>query len=166
MTNTTTTIIDPFILKISYVQKLIGTYAYLIIFLLGNFGSFFNVLILGHRNYRKNSCSNYILASTYVNIVIINVAVFFRFLSSFDIDPTQTSSFFCKFRIYIVQMTSILSRCYILLACIDRWAMASSQIRRRAFARSKISNILIPTLAIIFVISFLYVPFFHDIVNG
>ncbi|CAF1412090.1 unnamed protein product [Adineta steineri] len=141
--------IDSFLTTINTIQTNFSRYGYLIIFILGNIGSLLNILVLTRPNYLRNSCSSYILASTLPNLLIINIVILFRILATFDFDLTSKSRFFCKFQWYISHSMTLLSRTYILLACIDRWAMTSTIVRRRAFARMKISMTIIPMAGII-----------------
>ena len=161
-----TTMIESFLTTINSIQTNIFLYGYSTIFLFGNAGSALNVLILMQRNYRQNSCSCYILASTIINLFLMNFVVLFRILLGFNIDPTKTSWFFCKFRALMAQVLTILSRTYILLACIDRWAMTSRSARRRAFTRLKVPKILIPSVAIFWIVFFLHGVFYQNIIQG
>ena len=161
-----TTIIDSFLTTVNSIQTGSFLYGYSIIFLFGNIGSILSVLVLTQRNYRQNSCSCYILASTITNLFIMNFIIVFRILLGFNIDPTKTSWFFCKFRAYMAQVLTVLSRTYILLACIDRWAMTSRSARLRAFTRLKVPKILIPSVAIFWIVFFLHGPFYQNIIQG
>ena len=67
-----TTMIESFLTTVSLIQTNTILYGYSIIFLFGNVGSVLNVLVLMQRNYRQNSCSCYILASTITNLFIFN----------------------------------------------------------------------------------------------
>jgi len=94
--------IDPFFVTLNIIQQSILRYGYSIIFILGNIESIINILVLSRRNYLRNSCSSYILASTLPNLSIINVVILTRILSTFVFDPTSTSTLFCKLQFYIV----------------------------------------------------------------
>lgn len=167
--NQTTTIApaDPLIMVLGQIQLSIGLYIYPFIFVLGNIGSFLNVLILTQPVYLKNSCSCYILASSVMNIIIINMIVLFHMLSlGFGIDPTRTSAFFCPFRQYISHAISLLARFYIVLACVDRWAMSSTNAKYRAFSQIKVARILIPTLGVAYSLASTHILWHYHIVNG
>jgi len=84
----------------------------------------------------------------------------------FHIDPTTTSLFFCKFRVYIIHVTTLLSRFYIVLACADRWAMTSTSVKRRAFSQIKVAKILIPVLGMGICIISVHILLFLYIVDG
>ena len=161
-----TTMIESFLTTVSSIQTNTFLYGYSTIFLFGNVGSVLNVLVLMQRNYRENSCSYYILASTITNLFITNFIVLFRILLGFNIDPTKTSWFFCKFRVYIAQVLTVLFRTYILLASVDRWTMTSRSAGRRAFTRLKVPKILIPSVAIFWSVFFLHGPFYQNIIQG
>ncbi|CAF4704328.1 unnamed protein product [Rotaria sp. Silwood1] len=163
----TTASADQIIVTLNLIQVNMGRYLYPIIFSLGNIGSILNILILTQRVYLQNSCSCYILASSIINLFIVNIVIFFHMLAfGFSIDPTTTSFFFCRFRQYISHVTTLLSKIYIVLACIDRWAMTSTNVRRRAFSRVKIAKIIIPSVGISWFIISLHIPLNHFIVNG
>ncbi|CAF2808358.1 unnamed protein product [Rotaria sp. Silwood2] len=148
-TSLTNTSADPIIVTLDLIQLNMGRYLYPIIFSLGNIGSILNIVILTQRVYLQNSCSCYILVSSVINLFIVNIIIFFHMLAfGFNIDPTTTSLFFCKFRQYISHVTTLLSRIYIVLACIDRWAMTSTNVKRRAFSRVKVAKIIIPSVGI------------------
>ena len=161
-----TTMIESFLTTVSLIQTNTFLYGYSTIFLFGNAGLALNVLVLMQKNYRQNSCSCYILASTITNLFLMNFIVLFRILLGFNIDPTKTSWFFCKFRAYLTPVLTNLSRTYILLTCVDRWAMTSRSARRRAFTRLKVPKILIPSVAIYWSILFLPVPLYQNIIQG
>ncbi len=141
-------------------------YVYSILFIAGNIGCILNILIFTQRNYRRHSCSAYILANTFTNLIVINIIIFFRFVNGFNIDPTMTTLLFCKIRLYIAQVALTLSRIYIVLACIDRWALTSRNVHRRAFAQMKVAKILIPITSIIWPIMYIHVAIYDDIVKG
>ena len=158
--NSLLTTLDSIQLNVSY-------YLYPAIVLLGNIGSIFNILILTQRIYLQNSCSCYILASSIVNLLIVNAVVLYRMLSSgFNVDLTMTSSFYCKFRAYIAHCTTLLSRFYIVLACVDRWAMSSANVYRRRFSQIKVAKIVIPSLAMGMCVISIHVLVYNDIIDG
>jgi hypothetical protein len=160
------TVIDPFFLTLNIIQQSILRYGYSIIFILGNIGSLLNILVLNRRNYRRNSCSSYILASAIPDLLIINVVILTRILSAFGFDPTITSTLFCKLQWYILHAMTLLSRTYILLACIDRWTMTSTIIHRRAFAKIKVSMFVIPLAGILWCIASIHVLLYQNNITG
>jgi hypothetical protein len=169
MSNTSVVVasVDPFIISLNTAQNIILSYVNVAIFIFGNIGSILNVLVLAQRTYFQNSCSRYILASTITNLVIINIIVLFRLLAgTVNIDPTTTSSFFCKFRQYVAHVTTLLSRSYILLACIDRWAMSSESVRRRSFSQIKVARVVAPLVALVWCIVSIHIPLYYDIIQG
>lgn len=166
-TSVVNTTSNPLITTLNLIDVNISRYLLVIIFILGNIGSILNVLILTQRVYLQNSCSRYILASSVINLFVINIGVLFRMLAiGFHIDPTTTSLFFCKFRVYIIHVTTLLSRFYIVLACADRWAMTSTSVKRRAFSQIKVAKILIPVLGMGICIISVHILLFLYIVDG
>jgi hypothetical protein len=169
MTNTSVLVIssDSLILTLNLIQINMGRYLYSIIFVVGNVGSFLNILILTQRVYLRNSCSCYVLASSIANLFVINIIILYHILTlGFSIDPTASSLFFCRFRQYISSVPAMVSRIYIVLACIDRWATTSATVRRRAFSQMKVARRLIPSVGIGWCIISLHIPVNYYIVNG
>jgi hypothetical protein len=160
------TVIDPFFVTLNIIQQSILRYGYSIIFILGNIGSILNILVLSRCNYLRNSCTSYILASILPNLLIINVVILTRILSTFGFDPTSTSTFFCKLQFYIVHAMTSLSRTYILLASIDRWTITSRIVHRRAFAQIKVSMVVIPITGVIWCITSIHVLIYQNNVQG
>jgi len=60
----------------------------------------------------------------------------------------------------------VTARIYIVLACIDRWALTSRNVRIRAFAQMKVAKILIICVPLIWSVMTIHVPFYQDIVQG
>lgn len=162
MLNVTATL--SFVFTLEHVQQSIARYGYALIFVLGNIGSFLNVLVLTRRSYFRSSCSYYILASTVPNLLIINVVILTRILATFDLDFTRRSVGFCKFQWYIAHSMTLLSRGYILFACIDRWAMTSRTMPWRALAQVKVAMLIIPILALMWVTTSVHVIRYQNIV--
>lgn len=66
----------------------------------GVIGGLLNMIIfLSLRKFRQNSCVFYLTIMSFVNIGELITGYFSRIISNgFDIDWTQTSLFYCKFR--------------------------------------------------------------------
>ncbi|CAF3334468.1 unnamed protein product [Rotaria socialis] len=153
--------------RLNLIEINMGRYLYPFIFSLGNIGCILNILILTQRVYLQSSCSCYILASSITNLFIVNIDILFHMLSfGFGIDPTTTSLYFCRFRQYVSHVTTLLSRIYIVLACIDRWAMTSTSVKLRSYSKVNVAKIIIPSVAIVWFIISLHIPWHHFIVNG
>lgn len=162
MANTTTTT-DSYATMLNIIQLNIARYVYPTFCISGNIGCILNILILTKRNYRQNSCSYYILATTFTNLIIMNLFPILRFLVDFNVDGIKTS-IYCKLvRTFGVQATSAMSRIYIVLSCIDRWAMTSRNVNIRAFAQIKVAKIIIPCIPIISTLMCSHVFFYQDI---
>jgi hypothetical protein len=164
MSNTTT--VDSYIATLGIIQLNIARYGYSIFCVTGNIGCILNILILTQCTYRQNSCSCYILAASFNNLIIMNLFPTLRFLIDFNVEGIKVS-WFCKIiHAYGVQATSAISRIYVSLACIDRWAMTSRNVHIRAFAKMKVAKILIPSVPIIWCLMTLHVCFYEDNVKG
>ncbi len=73
---------------------------------------------------------------------------------------------FCCFRIYGAHSTALLLCLYLVLAYIDRWAISSTSVRRRAFRQIKVAKILIPSVAIIWCIISIHIAIQYSLIVG
>jgi hypothetical protein len=160
-----TTAVNPYITQLASIQLILSHYGFGPLALLGNIGAILNILILTRPNCRRNSCSAYILAESVTNLIVLNILLTLRYLVDSNIDLVRTSAF-CKFELYSIQVGSGISRIYIVLACIDRWALTSRNIHRRAFAQMKVAKILIPITSIIWPLIYIHVAIYDNIVKG
>lgn len=164
MSNTTS---DPLIVTITLIQRNLVRYTYPIILVFGNIGSFLNILVLTQRVYLEKPSSCYILASTVNNILFFSSVVVFRFLATgFGIDMTATSLFYCIFQAYMANVTTSLSRIYLVLACVDRWSMTSRSVQFRSFSQMKVAKILIPSIAIFWFVISIHIIINNSIIGG
>ena len=81
-------------------------------------------------------------------------------------DPFTVSLILCRTRGYILQTTSVLFRSMIILACMDRFALSSSQANIRAFSTSKIAWKMIVGTTLFWMIASIHLPIFETIQNN
>lgn len=94
---------------------------------IGIIGNAFNIIVfLSLHTFRQNSCVFYLTIMSIVNIFQLATGLFTRILiSGFDIDWTLSSLFFCKFRNFLFQTSSLISFTCITLATIDQYLATS-----------------------------------------
>ncbi|CAF1382815.1 unnamed protein product [Didymodactylos carnosus] len=136
------------------------TWCEIIHLVLGNTGNILNCVVFLQKPLRKNSCSKYFLASSVVNIFILNFGILTNLYSINYRNPLSYSFIYCKLRTYILHSLLMLSRTYIVLACIDRFALCSPHAKRRQFSRPHVADLLIPLTAIIWFIIPIHIPIF------
>jgi hypothetical protein len=89
-------------------QKII-TYSGIPILITGLFGGLLNVTVfLSLNTFRQSSCAFYLTILSFVNIGQLTTSLLSRIMiTGFGIDWTQTSLFYCKFRTFAFQATTM-----------------------------------------------------------
>ncbi|CAF1238577.1 unnamed protein product [Didymodactylos carnosus] len=148
---------------LNYIQEQVNIYTSILFYIFGVIGSVFNSIIFSQKQSRKSSCSMYFLASSITNILTLHMAFIPRFYSFINIDPSTYSLLFCKLKFYVFHSLIMLSRYYIVLACIDRYALCSIHVRYRQFSRSKVAYHLIPVTGLVWFIIPIHIILFQTI---
>ncbi|CAF0981956.1 unnamed protein product [Adineta steineri] len=130
-----------------------------IIIVVGNLGSFFNVIVFSRSNkFRFSSCSLYLIFASIGYAMYLNVVPLLRFLQlGFNIDPSAKWSWICKLRFFAIGFLLMLPRSYMVLAAIDRYFLSTSN-QHRFLSRS------IALKMILFVCLFWMIICIHDII--
>ncbi|CAF1092619.1 unnamed protein product [Didymodactylos carnosus] len=132
----------------------------MIMLIFGTFGNILNVLIFTQKSLRSNSCANYFLASTIVDFVSLYFGYITRIFSSYNINPsTSTLAIYCKFRTYFTYVALSMSSWFTVLACCDRFASSSQNVRIRSLSRVKIAKRAVCITVII--VSIIYGEMFY-----
>jgi heme/copper-type cytochrome/quinol oxidase subunit 4 len=99
------------ILTFNYTTKQISIYLDIPMLIIGVIGEFLNLIVfLNLKTFRQNSCTFYLIIMSFVNIIILLTGVLSRItISGFDLDWTQISSFYCKCRVYLDQLSILMS---------------------------------------------------------
>jgi hypothetical protein len=96
---------------------------------------------------------------SFVNIGLLLTGLLSRItINGFDLDWTETSSFYCKFRVYINQLSILTSLTCICLATIDQFRTTNSH-PIRIYQENNIK--LARNLIIIFIFILFYPVFFR-----
>ncbi|CAF0991039.1 unnamed protein product [Didymodactylos carnosus] len=132
----------------------------MVMLIFGTFGNILNVLIFTQQSLRSNSCANYFLASTIVDFVSLYFGYITRIFGSYNVNPpTSNLAIYCKFRTYFTYVALSMSSWFIVLACCDRFASSSQNVRIRSLSRVKIAKRAICTTVII--VSIVYGEMFY-----
>ncbi|CAF4005668.1 unnamed protein product [Adineta steineri] len=123
------------------IQQLLTNYFYPIILVFGILGNIINIIIFLRKSLRQISCNNYFLASSFVNLIILNVGIIpLIYTNKYN---WQITTIYCKIRSYLFNSSQQMSRYFIVMACFDRFALCSSNIRLRRFSHVNIARISI-----------------------
>jgi len=137
--------------ELTLIQLILSSYILPICCIMGIIGSLLNIAVFYQRHLRTNSCSVYFISTSIFNFLVIMFGVIptmFTAYLSFDYASYSTS--YCKFRGYIVHAVLMMSRSSVALACIDRFALCSSNVRIRALSQHRMA------IRLVFVISILW----------
>lgn len=129
----------------------------------GIVGGFLNTIVfLSLQTFRQNSCAFYLLIMSIVNIGQLFTGLLSRILiSGYNIDWTETSAFYCKFRYFLLQFCTLVSLTCICLATIDQYFATSSDPQRRQWNQLKIAHrAVLITILIWFLHGIVYLVFF------
>ncbi|CAF3667828.1 unnamed protein product [Rotaria sp. Silwood1] len=149
------------------IEKNLGRYGLSTLIVLGNVGNILTSLIF-IRTLRKqpNSCTYYLLAASIVNWILINTTLISTLYGVDHVDPQHRSIVVCKLRWYGGQILLMLSRSFMIAACVDRWALTSSNARIRSICRPKIARNVILSLLLIWPIIPVHMAIFINNYSG
>jgi hypothetical protein len=118
----------------------INRFITLFVVLFGTVGNTLNIFVLAQRKLRSNPSVIYFLNSATAGLIILLVGLPTRIIVGWtSIDPTNTNSFLCKGRIFLLYGCRTIFVWLIVLASFDRWLVTSSQwfIHRCQFNSSR-----------------------------
>ncbi|CAF1274628.1 unnamed protein product [Rotaria sordida] len=137
----------------------LNRYFSIFIFLFGIIGNILNILVLSQRNLRSNPCAFLFLASSIASLIAIISGLFTRTTSGWAIDLTNTITWLCQLRTFVVFVSRTIAYCLIALATIDRWLSSCFDHRRRQM--STIINAQRGMIIILIFSCLLYVQMFY-----
>ncbi|CAF3462115.1 unnamed protein product [Rotaria sp. Silwood1] len=137
----------------------LNRYFSIVIFLFGIIGNILNILVLSQRNLRSNPCASLFLVSSIASLVAIFSGLFTRTISGWAIDLTNTITWLCQSRTFVVFASRTIAYCLIALATIDRWLSSCFDLRRRQM--STVKNAQRGMIIILIFSCLLYVQMFY-----
>jgi len=129
----------------------------------GVLGGLLNTIVfLSLQTFRQNSCAFYLIVMSIVNIGQLCTGLLSRIMiSGYNIDWTQMSPFYCKFRYFLFQTCALISLTCICLATIDQYFATSSNPRWRQWCNLKVARRLTISFSIFWTLhGILYLVFF------
>jgi hypothetical protein len=115
----------------------LNRYFSICIFVFGIIGNILNILVLSQRNLCSNPCASLFLVSSIASLVAIFSGLFTRTASGWAIDLTNTITWLCQLRTFVVFVSRTIAYCLIALATIDRWLSSSYDAHRRQMSTLK-----------------------------
>ncbi|CAF0858391.1 unnamed protein product [Adineta ricciae] len=132
----------------------------------GNFGNIINVFVFYRKEYRKNSCSRYLLIASFINIFIINYGMIPTLYSLDHPNPELYLLAFCKLRLYLLHSALMISRSLVVFACLDRCALSCTSLYIRSYCQVKVAVRVIACVIITWPIISLHIPILLTIQSG
>jgi hypothetical protein len=115
----------------------LNRYFSILIFIFGIIGNILNILVLSQRSLRTNSCAALFLVSSMASLVAIFSGLFTRTTAGWAIDLTNTITWLCQLRTFVVFVSRTIAYCLIAFATIDRWLSSSIDAHRRQMSSLK-----------------------------
>jgi hypothetical protein len=145
-------------------QMQLTRYGMITILVLGNMGNAFVTLLFSRHH--KNACSMYLLYAAVMNNVFLLANVPLQDYVTYYGDPTVGSPIFCKLRYYLPNVWGQMARYFVVLACIDRFAATSINVRLRMLSRPSTARYLLGIITVFCHLVAIHLPIFVTIVNG
>jgi hypothetical protein len=143
--------------SLAYILQEVTMYWGFFILITGLLGNVLNMIVFWSlKTFRKNSCAFYLTVMSFFNIGQLIASVLSRIMiTGFNIDWTQTSLFYCKFRTMFLHLCSLMSFTCMCLATIDQFMATSSRRRWQQFCNIKLAYYLSLIIVLIWI--------FHEI---
>ena len=137
-----------------------GLHQYLAIplYILGNLGNIFCLIIFSQRPWRKNVCVFYFLSCLLLDAVYINCILLGSILSlGFNDMFASSNTALCKMYNYVTLVLSTLSPTILICASIDRLLISSQNVDTRLYSSRRLACLLITSSTTIWLIYFLHI---------
>ena len=145
-------------------QIIFTRYILTICLVLGIIGSFFNLIVFCRKKLRSSSCSVYFIATSIFNLLVILFGISPVLIASYlRSDPTLHSSALCKAKSYTTHIFLMMSRSSVALACVDRFALCSRNVRIRSLSQRHIAIVLVIIASILWLIIPVHMIVYIDI---
>ena len=132
--------------------------------ILGTIGNAFIILLF--TKHRKNACSMYLLSGAVMNIVYLTYNILLTLHTTYYVDPALLSPVFCRFRSYLSHVWGQMARCFIVLACIERFILTRIHSPFRGLGRPAIAWWFMAIITSIWHLFGIYIPIMTKIENG
>jgi hypothetical protein len=136
---------------LNFVNQQVNIYFGFTILAAGTIGGILNILVfLSLRTFRQNSCGFYLIIMSIANIGQLYTGLLSRIMiSGYGIDWTETSLFYCKFRLLFFQLCTLISYTSLSLATIDQYLATCSRPSWQQWSNIKVAQRL--TLGMTFI---------------
>jgi len=143
-------------------------YGGILILIIGVTGEIFNIIVfLSLQTFRQNSCAFYLTIMSIVNIGQLLIGLLSRIaITGFNIDWTQMSLFYCKFRPYLVHIFAFSSLTCVSLAIIDQFLATSIRPHWQQWSSAKTAYYLSGFSLIFWIIYLCPHLIYYELITG
>ncbi|CAF1370331.1 unnamed protein product [Adineta ricciae] len=152
-----------------FISQQVTKYLFTPILIFGVLGGCFNLLIfLSLRTFRENSCAFYLTIGSLANIGGLLSGLLWRLMNfGYNIDWTSTSIFYCKFRVFCLQESTLLSFTCICLAAIDQFLATSTRLRWQRWCNTKVAHRLVLFFSCLWMLHGISIfPFYNHVLSA
>jgi len=130
---------------------------------IGNIGCAIGLFVFLQKSMRKNSCVLFLISYMITNLVYINFTILDVVLSGYGIDYSIQSDAFCRIRMYISLVFSIIPTYLLVMASFDRMCISSSNAQTRLRMNQRFSLYAIGGISLFWSLFHLQAIFFSEI---
>ncbi|CAF1030898.1 unnamed protein product [Didymodactylos carnosus] len=155
------------VFSITLVREYFTKWLLIPMFFIGNITNFLNCFIFLQQSLRRQVCSFYFVCISITNLFVIDFLLLTRvMMSGYNYDPTTWSDLFCKLRTYLWFVFNQWPRSFLILTCIDRFLISSSNTNYRQMSQKKYLKYIIPINICLWMALPFHVLFNTTIMNG
>ena len=131
-------------LQLATITKQLTIYFGTVVLTAGVIGALLNIIVfLSLKIFRRNSSAFFLTIMSFVNIGQLLTGLLSRIMiGGWDLDFTESSSAYCKFRYYCLQVCGLTSYSCMCLATIDQFLATSLRLQWRQFITIRRAHIL------------------------
>jgi hypothetical protein len=140
--------------SLNSISPQISIYCGIIIIVAGVVGGVLNLIVfLSLQTFRQSPCGFYLTVMSFVNIGQLLTGLLSRFMiSGFNIDWTLNSLFYCKCRILMFQVFTLISYTCLCLATIDQYFATCSRPQWQQWSNIKLARRLLGGISLIWIL--------------
>ncbi|CAF2517097.1 unnamed protein product [Rotaria sp. Silwood2] len=151
---------------LSYVQQILTRYGMSTYVAFGNLGNLLASAVFCQSEQRKSACSLYLLLMSICNLLCLDIAIIPIIYSLDHIDITSASLIGCRTQFYFRHAFFQMMRTYKTLACVDRYAICSTNVRYRLFSQRRVAIYIIIGSALFWLLAVIFFAWARTIQHG
>lgn len=152
--------------QLQAIQNALTRYGMTTYLVFGNIGFILSAIIFCQPHHRQKPCSLYLFSANTCRMIAMNVAVIPIIYALDYPNPSSTSLIFCQLQYYFRHVPNQMMRTFIIVACIDRYALCKLRTRMRFFNRYSVAVRIVIGIVISWLVLASFIPVFQTIKNG